>query len=63
MDRPMARGTEPLMSLRLSSHTASTVRTRTKVISASMKKPCTGVTLLLMVVMPSELTTSLGVSA
>jgi hypothetical protein len=37
------------------------VSTRTKVISASMKKPCSGVTSPLMVVMPSEFLTSLGV--
>jgi len=63
MDRPMARGAEPFTSFLLSSQTASTVSTSTKVIRASMKKPCSGVTSLLMVVIPSESTTLLGVRA
>jgi hypothetical protein len=39
------------------------VSTRTKVISASIKKPCSGVTSPLMVVMPRESLLSLGVKA
>ena len=40
--RPMARGPEPLMSVRLASHTPKTTRTKEKVEKNSTPKACVG---------------------
>lgn len=58
---PTARGMEPLTSLRRWSHTLCTTRTSTKVMSASIRRPCIGVISAEMLLMPRPFCAASGV--